>query len=120
GRLCGLETSARTHSWDGSRSPNSMRPIGARMISAGYGRIQRLRSGVGLPAVMKSLGHTSPKMTMRYIEAVGPHEPAHQACWMTLKSVRSASPVAALLVQSTSTVHPFLVLCGPCCLPALT
>jgi integrase len=27
-----------------------------------------LRSGVGLPAVMKLLGHTSPEMTMRYIE----------------------------------------------------
>jgi hypothetical protein len=26
------------------------------------------RSGVGLPAVMKLLGHTSPDMTLRYIE----------------------------------------------------
>ena len=29
---------------------------------------EMLRSGVGLPAVMKLLGHTSPDMTMRYIE----------------------------------------------------
>jgi site-specific recombinase XerD len=29
---------------------------------------EMLRSGVGLPAVMKLLGHTSPEMTMRYIE----------------------------------------------------
>jgi hypothetical protein len=27
-----------------------------------------LRSGVGFPAVMKLLGHTSPEMTMRYID----------------------------------------------------
>jgi len=29
---------------------------------------EMLRSGVGLPAVMKLLGHTSPDMTMRYID----------------------------------------------------
>jgi integrase len=29
---------------------------------------EMLRSGVGFPAVMKLLGHTSPEMTMRYIE----------------------------------------------------
>lgn len=29
---------------------------------------EMVRSGVGLPAVMKLLGHTSPDMTMRYIE----------------------------------------------------
>src|SRR5713226_4116175 len=29
---------------------------------------EMVRSGVGLPAVMKLLGHTSPEMTMRYIE----------------------------------------------------
>jgi site-specific recombinase XerD len=29
---------------------------------------QMLRSGVGFPAVMKLLGHTSPEMTMRYID----------------------------------------------------
>ena len=44
----------------------------------------------------------------------------NQACWTILKSLRSASPFAALSVQSTSTEHPFLVVCGPCCLPALT
>jgi integrase len=29
---------------------------------------EMLRSGVGFPAVMKLLGHTSPEMTMRYLE----------------------------------------------------
>jgi integrase-like protein len=29
---------------------------------------EMLRSGVGFPAVMKLLGHTSPEMTMRYID----------------------------------------------------
>src|SRR5215467_13989268 len=43
-----------------------------------------------------------------------------QACWEILISLRSASPVAALSVQSTSTLHPCLVVCGPCCLLALT
>ena len=46
--------------------------------------------------------------------------PLIHACLAILKSLRSASPVAALSVQSTSTEHPFLVVCGPCCLPALT
>ena len=46
--------------------------------------------------------------------------PLFHACLAILKSLRSASPVAALSVQSTSTEHPFLVVCGPCCLPALT
>jgi hypothetical protein len=29
-----------------------------------------LRAGVGLPALMKLLGHTNPEMTMRYLEVV--------------------------------------------------
>ncbi len=29
---------------------------------------EMLRAGVGFPAVMKLLGHTSPEMTMRYID----------------------------------------------------
>lgn len=42
------------------------------------------------------------------------------ACLEITKSLRFASPVAALSVQSTSTLQPLLVVWGPCCLPALT
>jgi hypothetical protein len=31
---------------------------------------EMLRAGVGLPALMKLLGHTNPEMTMRYLEVV--------------------------------------------------
>ena len=31
-----------------------------------------LRAGVGLPALMKLLGHVNPEMTMRYVESSGP------------------------------------------------
>ena len=47
----------------------------------------------------------------------------HRDQWAPLaitKSLRSASCVAALSVQRTRREQPFLVLCGPCCLPALT
>ena len=44
----------------------------------------------------------------------------HWAPLAITKSLRSASCVAALSVQRTRREQPFLVLCGPCCLPALT
>jgi len=43
-----------------------------------------------------------------------------EACLAIKKSLRSASCVAALSVQRMSREQPFLVLCGPCCLSALT
>jgi len=33
-------------------------------------RSEMLRAGVGLPALMKLLGHTNPEMTMRYLEVL--------------------------------------------------
>jgi hypothetical protein len=44
----------------------------------------------------------------------------NQADLAITKSLRLASCVAALSVQSKSSVQPFSVLCGPCGLPALT
>ena len=57
-------------------------------------------------------------VTTKIIEFRGP---VNQAAFLKIsKSLRLASFVAALSVQSKSSVQPFLVLCGPCGLPALT
>ena len=61
---------------------------------------EMLRSGVGLPALMQLLGHTSPQMTLRYLEITQPdlQREYHQA----LSHPRHLVPLPRTLPQSCS------------------
>jgi integrase len=50
-----------------SRHPHSHRSAPAQATYAS----EMVRAGVGLPALMKLLGHVNPEMTMRYVDVAG-------------------------------------------------
>jgi hypothetical protein len=46
-------------------------PASFRTNSGTHNASEMVRAGVGLPALMKLLGHVNPEMTMRYVDVVG-------------------------------------------------